>query len=91
MFHSVIAKFLFTSNYSLQDISPTVSALSSRVREVLANKKNREKGRKLVKYSNFTKVIHLVSHYYLVFLFPGGMPKHFLACMMILNHNLEEE
>lgn len=60
-FHSVVAKALFICHRSRPDIMPTVSILSRRVRD--SNTDDWEKGRRLVRYLNCTREIHLVLRY----------------------------
>ena len=62
-FHSVTAKCLFVSWRSRPDIAPTVSYLSGRVREGVANKNDWVKCRRLVKYLDSTRDLHLILRY----------------------------
>ena len=62
-FHSVTVKCLFVSGRSRPDIVPTISYLSGRVREGVANKNDWVKCRRLVKYLDSTRDIHLILLY----------------------------
>ena len=61
IFHSVTAKCIFVSNRTRPDILPTVSVLSGRVQA--PNRDDWEKGRRLIKYLQGTRDLHLVLKY----------------------------
>ena len=58
IFHSVVAKALFIYHQSKPDIMPTVSILLGQVCE--PDTSDWEKGRRLVRYLNCTRDLHLV-------------------------------
>ena len=60
MFHAIVAKYIFVAKRSRPDILPTISILSGRVREL--NRQDWEKLKRLIKYLNETKGLHLVLH-----------------------------
>ena len=59
--HSIVAKGLFVSNRSRPDVLPTISVLSSRVRN--PNQSDWVKCCRFVKYLDSTRDLHLVLHY----------------------------
>ena len=63
VFHSIIAKFMFTSSRARPDIAPTIYFLSGRVRQGVTNKDDWAKYCRLAKYLDSTHDLHLIIHY----------------------------
>ena len=61
LFHRLVMKGLFIVGRSRPDITPTIAVLSGRVRE--PNKDGWGKLKRLVKYLNGTRRLHLTLHY----------------------------
>ena len=61
IFHSTVAKGLFMGCRSRPDITPTISVLSSQVRE--PNTDGWKKVNRLVRYLDPTRHLHLILHY----------------------------
>ena len=61
VFHTTAAKGLFIANQSWPDILPTISLLTSRVKE--PNELDWKKARRMIQYLANTKELHLVLRY----------------------------